>query len=159
MRYIFKLLLNKYYHVMKRISLFAMLGVVLLCLTVACNVPMNKDGYVKGFVSFVEEVETKGANYTLKDWEKADDRFENYTEDYYERFADRLTPADQKTLGRCAARYAKARAASSLKGLSDDIEDGVNFMEGYMEQMGENVQNDVDQMMQQMEDDWDDDTD
>ena len=122
--------------------------------------PESKDGYVKGFVAFVEEVEANGSNYTLKEWEKADDRFENYTEDYYERFADKLTPADQKTLGRCAAKYAKARAASALKGLSDDIEEGANFMEGYADELGTEVREGMGQMVQPMEnDDWDDDDD
>lgn len=145
---------------MKRITFFVILSAVLLCVTTSCNVPMSKDGYVNGFVAFVEEVEANGSNYTLKEWEKADDRFENYTEDYYERFADKLTPADQKTLGRCAAKYAKARAASALKGLSDDIEEGANFMEGYADELGTEVREGMGQMVQPMEnDDWDDDDD
>jgi len=145
---------------MKRITFFVILSAVLLCFTTSCNVPMSKDGYVKGFVAFVEEVEANGSNYTLKEWEKADDRFENYTEDYYERFADKLTPADQKTLGRCAAKYAKARAASALKGLSDDIEEGANFMEGYADELGTEVREGMGQMVQPMEnDDWDNDDD
>lgn len=145
---------------MKRITFFVILSAVLLCVTTSCNVPMSKDGYVKGFVAFVEEVEANGSNYTLKEWEKADDRFENYTEDYYERFADKLTPADQKTLGRSAAKYAKARAASALKGLSDDIEEGANFMEGYADELGTEVREGMGQMVQPMEnDDWDDDDD
>lgn len=142
---------------MKRYSLLVMLGAALLCLTAGCNVPMNKDGYVKGFAAFVEEVEAKGASYTLNDWERADDRFETYTEDYYERFADKLTPDDQKALGRYAARYAKARAASKLKGMSDDIQEGINYMEGYMDELGESVSSDMEQLIQPMEDDdWDD---
>lgn len=136
---------------------FWLIGAALLCLTmVSCNIPMSKDGYVKGFTEFVEDVEANGANYTLKDWEKADDLYENYTEDYYERFADKLTPEDQKALGRCAAKYAKARMASQLQGLSDDIEEGANFMQGYAEELDDDMSSVVNQMIEEMEEvSWD----
>ncbi len=143
---------------MKRSVCFGLLGALLLSMVaVSCNVPMNKDSYVKGFESFVAEVEANGANYTLNDWEKADERYENFTDDYYERFAGKLTPEDQNALGRCAARYGKVRMASARQGMSDDIEDGINFMEGYLEEAGDDMIDEVNQMIQQMEEvSWDD---
>lgn len=139
---------------MKKSIVWGVLAVVLLCTTmISCNVPMNKDGYVKGFVKFVEDVEANGSNYTLKDWEKADDLYENYTDDYYVRFYDELTREDQKILGRCVAKYTKVRMASELKGLSDDIEDGANFMEGYLDEIGDDMDATMEDMMRDLDDD------
>lgn len=146
---------------MKRKHYFLMLVAALLFLSVtSCNVPMSKDAYVKGFAKFVDEVEAQGATYTLKDWEKAEDTFEKYTEDYYERFADKLTPEDQKALGRSAAKYAKVRMAGQLKGLSEDIENGANFMQGFAEEVGDDMDTLMSQMLQDMDEvSWDDDDD
>ena len=146
---------------MKKNLYLSMIGAVLLSLAMAsCNVPMSKDSYVKGFAKFVDEVEAQGATYTLKDWDKAEDTFEKYTEDYYERFADKLTPEDQKALGRSAAKYAKVRMASQLKGLSEDIEDGANFMQGFAEEVGDDMDTLMSQMLQDMDEvSWDDDDD
>ena len=153
-RYLLYILFDLNLFIMKKSIVWGVLAVVLLCTTmISCNVPMNKESYVKGFVKFVEDVESNGANYTLKDWEKADDLYENYTDDYYVRFYDELTREDQKILGRCVAKYTKARMASELKGLSDDIEDGANFMEGYLDEIGDDMSATMEDMMRDLDDD------
>ena len=69
------------------------------------------------------------------------------------RFYDELTREDQKTLGRCVAKNTKVRMASELKGLSDDIEDGANFMEGYLDEIGDDMDDTMEDMMRDLDDD------
>ncbi len=145
---------------MRKCLPLGLLLALLLCLaTAGCHTPMNKDAYVQDFTEFVEKVEADGADYSLRDWEQADERYEDFTDDYYERFADKLSPEDQKTLGRNVARYTKIRMAYALQGLSDDIEDGTNFMKGFLEESNDELDAPVDQLMQEMneldEADWD----
>ena len=69
-RYLLYILFDLNLFIMKKSIVWGVLAVVLLCTTmISCNVPMNKESYVKGFVKFVEDVEANGSNYTLKDWE------------------------------------------------------------------------------------------
>jgi hypothetical protein len=43
--------------------------------------------------------------------------------------------------------------ASELKGLSDDIEDGANFMEGYLDEIGDDMDATMEDMMRDLDDD------
>lgn len=106
-------------------------AIILFC---SCG-PTNKDKYLKQFEAFVVETEQNADNYSSKDWEKANDIFEEFTDDWYERFAQKLDNNDKKQVGRYVARYHKVCLTHAIKGFSS----AASMLEGYAEEMGENL--------------------
>lgn len=108
-----------------------MLGTVLLC---ACS---SKYSYLNQFEKFISEVESHSANYTLEDWAGADAQFHAYSETEYQKYQDKLTPEDRNQLGRLTARYSKVRYKSALQQTGDYVEDVLDAVEGFVEEMDE----------------------
>ena len=50
---------------------------------------------MKDFKKFIEKVEAAGSDYTEEDWKKADEKFETFTGDRYEKFSSELTIDEQ----------------------------------------------------------------
>ena len=61
----------------------------------ALSACQSKDSYVKEFSDFVDKVEMEAADYTDKDWKKADLKFSDLSTDIYAKFEEELN-ADEK---------------------------------------------------------------
>ena len=65
--------------------------------------------------SDIEKVEAAGSDYTEEDWKKADEKFEAFTGDRYEKFSSELTIDEQVEITKLKATYATRRGLSTLK--------------------------------------------
>lgn len=83
---------------------FILITTFLVAFFSSCS-PKEKDGYIKEFASFVDEVEKNADKYSHKDWDKAEDKFEDYVDDLFEQFADELSTDDKVSIGQLALRY------------------------------------------------------
>lgn len=110
---------------------FSIIAIITLAVLASCA-PLNKDSYLKQFDAFVTKVEQNADKYSHDDWDDADDRFEDFTEDYYERFADKLTNDDKKQLGTLVARYHKVLMMHAINKFSS----AATMLEGYAQEMG-----------------------
>lgn len=117
--------------------LLLVLGTVLMC---ACS---SKDSYLNQFEKFISEVESHSANYTLEDWAGADAQFHAYSETEYQKYQDKLTPEDRNQLGRLTARYSKVRYKSALQQASDYVDDVLDAVEGFVEEMDEEGEDEI----------------
>ena len=68
-----------------------MMFVAVIALFVFNGCSDSKESYVKDFKKFIEKVEAAGSDYTEEDWKKADEKFETFTGDRYEKFSSELT--------------------------------------------------------------------
>ena len=67
----------------------------MLLVMFALSACQSKDSYVKEFSDFVDKVEMEAADYTDKDWKKADLKFSDLSTDLYAKFEEELN-ADEK---------------------------------------------------------------
>ena len=94
-----------------------MMFVAVIALFVFNGCSDSKESYVKDFKKFIEKVEAAGSDYTEEDWKKADEKFETFTGDRYEKFSSELTIDELK------ATYATRRGLSNLKNGVDKLLD------------------------------------
>ena len=67
----------------------------MLLVMFALSACQSKDSYVKEFSDFVDKVEMEAADYTDKDWKKADLKFSDLSTNLYAKFEEELS-ADEK---------------------------------------------------------------
>ena len=101
---------------MKKIILMAFALLVL-------NACADKESYVKDFGAFIEEVRNDADSYSDKDWEKADKKFEKYTGDIYEKFAEELTADEKMEIAKYQTTYSSLRVKAGFKDFGKEIEE------------------------------------
>lgn len=102
-----------------RLMMFAAV-IALFILSGCCD---SKESYVKDFKKFIEKVEAAGSDYTEEDWKKADEKFEVFAGDRYEKFSSELTIDEQVEITKLKAAYATRRGLSTLKNGVDKLLD------------------------------------
>ena len=100
-----------------------MMFVAVIALFVFNGCSDSKESYVKDFKKFIEKVEAAGSDYTEEDWKKADEKFETFTGDRYEKFSSELTIDEQIEITKLKATYATRRGLSNLKNGVDKLLD------------------------------------
>ena len=100
-----------------------MMFVAVIALFVFNGCSDSKESYVKDFKKFIEKVEAAGSDYTEEDWKKADQKFETFTGDRYEKFSSELTIDEQIEITKLKATYATRRGLSNLKNGVDKLLD------------------------------------
>ena len=78
---------------------------MLLAITVFSCRPYSKESYLEKYDKFISEVSEKGADYTDKDWKKADERYQKFNEDWYDRFKEDLTWQEKATTVKYTLQY------------------------------------------------------
>ena len=110
---------------------------VCVIITTACST--GAKGYLRSFESFVERIERHADSYTEKQWEKADNQFEIFTGEKYDKVEACLTPEQKKKVGELTARYYKVRLKSAGGDILDNIRGGLNYLEGFAEEIIDEV--------------------
>ena len=70
----------------------------MLLVMFALSACQSKDSYVKEFSDFVDKVEMEAADYTDKDWKKADLKFSDLSTNLYAKFEEELSAEIKKIL-------------------------------------------------------------
>ena len=95
----------------------------MLLVMFALSACQSKDSYVKEFSDFVDKVEMEAADYTDKDWKKADLKFSDLSTDIYAKFEEELN-ADEK------ATYAGLKMKAGVKDAAKKVD---KFLDGLKE--------------------------
>ena len=102
---------------MKKIIYVALMAMVVLI--TACQ--QSKEGYIKEFESFVEEIAEECADYTEEQWEDVAEEFELLVKKA-EKYQD-LTAEDKLELAKVQANYAGLQAKKSIDKVIDGVKD------------------------------------
>lgn len=86
------------------------------------------------YVSFLDEVSQEYKNYTPKDWERMDVKFEKFNGEWYRKYEQELSFKDELKLQAYKMKYAYYRALSEGKSAMDGILENVD-----VEQMKKDV--------------------
>ncbi len=99
--------------------------------------PFTADGYVERFSKFVAEVEKKHKEYSDKDWEAADKKFETYSSEYLEKFKDELTPEQKKMVNQLQGQYTAFKTAGTateiIEAIKESLENAVEKTKGFID--------------------------
>lgn len=109
------------------------ISTLLLFVLGACtNEPRNKADYIKKFSAFTESVEKNYKTYSDEAWEKKDEMYEKFSEQWFDEYEDVLEFKEKVELKKMALKYKLYRNGAKLKG---GIEAGVEALI----EMGEDV--------------------
>ncbi|GHT08016.1 hypothetical protein AGMMS49525_17210 [Bacteroidia bacterium] len=101
----------------------------------------SKDDYISDFSDFVSGIETNYKTYTGEDWTQADEEYQLYVGEYYEKHEAKLTAEDQRTIGKLKAKYQTIVMKHNAKQLIDGVSDGLNQLEGIVNGVLEEINN------------------
>ncbi len=119
---------------MKTISKLGFLALV-MAMMISCA-PTSKENYMEKYVSFLDEVSMEYKDYTPKDWEAMDEKFEKFNGEWYQKYEQELSFKDELKLQGYKMKYAYYRA----------LAEGKSAVDGFVESI------DVDQMKKDVED-------
>lgn len=118
--------------------IFCMLSAALLLNSCHFN---TKENYLKDFSNFIVGIENNYQKFTEEDWNAKEIEYEKFIGEKYDQFQSQLTDKDQQTIGKLKARYFKIVFKSGLDQLENDIREGAEQLEGFMEEMTESNSN------------------
>ena len=89
-------------------TLFALITMIIVA---SCSSPLNKEAYLEKFDSFIDRIEDDYRDFSAEDWKNADDEFNKFTGEWYDKFEDGFTVAEEFTITGYQARYYIYKAA------------------------------------------------
>ncbi|HEB61991.1 MAG TPA: hypothetical protein ENI82_02460 [Bacteroidetes bacterium] len=105
-------------------------GIIFLFSNCTFDECTSKTLYIVSFENFIDKVENNYDEFTSKDWEKADAKFEKLTEECYDKFENKLTDRDKKKIVKYGIKYSFYRIRSGLSlDLNIDNDDVDDFLD------------------------------
>jgi len=96
----------------------------MLLVMFALSACQSKDSYVKEFSDFVDKVEMEAADYTDKDWKKADLKFSDLSTNLYAKFEEELSAKLQATYAGLKMKAGVKDAAKKVDKFLDGLKEG-----------------------------------
>jgi hypothetical protein len=106
---------------MKAASLLLILSFALFACSEEAKLERQKSAYFKRFNSLVEKVESKGADFSAKDWEATDEALDQFTGIEKNELQAVLTEEDRDFIHELENRYEKAY----LKNVGNNLLKGI----------------------------------
>lgn len=119
---------------MKTLSKFCFLAFA-MAMMISCA-PTSKEKYMEKYVLFLDKVSQEYKDYTPKDWEAMDEKFDKFNGEWYHKYEQELSFKDELKLQGYKMKYAYYRA----------LAEGRSAVDGFVESI------DVDQMKKDVED-------
>lgn len=88
--------------------------------------PTSKEKYMEKFVSFLDEVSLEYKEYTPKDWNKMDEKFEKLTGEWYHKYEKEMTFKEDMKVQGYKLKYAYYKALAEGKATFDGFVDSVD---------------------------------
>ena len=107
-------------------NLFKIIFIVFAAVVVSylfTDCSLTKEGYLKKFESFVEQVETQGGTFTEAKWQETEQTFNTLSGKEYDKFKAELTSDEKKQIVKLQARYRAAQVKFGIKYLKDSLKE------------------------------------
>lgn len=111
-------------------TLLALVAVALLA--AACNMFASLPDRMD---AFVDSVEKNAANYTQDDWNKANEQYQAFCQEFQEK-KDSLTGDEVKQFRSAMGRYASIAVKSGIDSVVSSVEEIGNSISGAFEEVG-----------------------
>ena len=96
----------------------------MLLVMFALSACQSKDSYVKEFSDFVDKVEMEAADYTDKDWKKADLKFSDLSTNLYAKFEEELNADEKAEIAGLKMKAGVKDAAKKVDKFLDGLKEG-----------------------------------
>ena len=115
----------------------------------SCSAPDTKEAYMEKFEQFVDNVEANYKTYDEGDWKEANEKFEKFTGEWYDKFESNFSLSDEFVIKGLEARFYIFKAADETtdyfeEHLKDDYEELRDKVEYYIEN---DMKEDLEQLM------------
>ena len=125
--------------------------IILMASLFSCSTPLTKESYVEKFESFIEKISNEHSSFTKRDWQKADEKFDKFDNEWYKKFEEELTWKEYLTVKKLKTQYYYYSGKESAKTywnkyLKDDYTELRKELEYYIEN---DMDEDVDAVMDQ----------
>ncbi len=104
--------------------------VLMLLALIALSACQTKDSYVKDFSDFVDKVKVEAADYTEKDWEKADQKFSRLSTETYAKFEEELSTEEKAQIVKLQAVYAGVKMKAGVKDAAKKVDKLLDGLKG-----------------------------
>lgn len=137
-----------------------MLFVVAIAI-VSCA-PSTKEAYIEEYKEFIREVSDDWKKYDESDWERAGNKNEKFSGDWYNEFSDELTKKEKTHIAAYNAKFKMLRVAGksknavnkAVKELSNDNE--VDELADDIQDVGKEIEKAGSNILDEIEDFFDD---
>ncbi len=96
-----------------------MLVALLTVLFNSCT-PLNKEDYLERYQRFMDDVSKDYRFFTSEQWQKANEQFELFSNEWYNKYRNQLTLEEKMRLAGYKVKYNGLRAASEIGKLYDE---------------------------------------
>jgi hypothetical protein len=66
---------------------------------------MSKESYIDRYEAFIEEVSNERDSYTDDDWKDADEKYEKYNKEWYDKFESELSWKEKLKITKYSTQY------------------------------------------------------
>lgn len=119
-------------------KIWLLVGIITILLFVSCQ--SSPLGYVDSFESFVERVEKNASSYSQEQWEKNDEKLQNYIE-RYDKEKQKLSSDEKRKVGELTVRYYKARMKSLGLNIIGEIGGWIDYLQGFADGITKDIEN------------------
>lgn len=131
----------------KQIVKYLIFGI--LTLLYSCS-PMTKESYLKDYKDFISEVCSENSNYTEKDWKNADEKFQKYSKEWYNKFKDEILLKEQIVLAKYQVQYNLYKYKGNANEIISNVFGNYNKLEKKVKYYAENdMSDDIDFLISQ----------
>ncbi|MDX1477651.1 MAG: DUF6565 domain-containing protein [Saprospiraceae bacterium] len=141
---------------MKTLIVALTLVVVAGCQINPCG--MSKDRFLENYERFVNEVAEQDLSSDARAWKRYDDRFEQFTDQCYPKFEDKLSRSDKRKFASHSVRYAYHRYGRSFfhdlehdEKLKEEMRELGENLGKYAEQLGEEFSDAINEFVQEID--------
>lgn len=124
---------------MKKVLLNVLCAFTIILAANSCTTGYSKSSYVSKFEKFVNKVETHCNDYTERDWNKADERFDAFLEKR-EKYEEKFTSTERKIVRRAIWKYRRIRIKAGLKDVWGDVTEAYDEGKGFLEDLNESIE-------------------
>ncbi len=152
----------------KLISKFVLIG-FLLSLLNSCA-PFTKESYLEDYKQFIEEVKKNHENYAKEDWREADEKFNQFSGEWYNDWKDEMTWKEKMIVSGYEVQYNLYKGSSigkeifkffnkkNVKDLKEKIKEykeqnmdkGIKEIQKQAEEMGEEAVKEINEIFKEL---------
>lgn len=126
-------------------------GVLMILLVITSCAPQSKESYLENYKEFISEVTQESEKYSEQDWEKSDEKYQKYTEQWYAKFEDEFTWKEEILLTKYKFQYNLAKMKKGSKDFFDTyLRDDYEQLKEQIKYYSENeMDEDIEYILQQ----------
>ncbi len=117
----------------------------------AACAPISKDSYMKRYEQFMTEIKQNASSYNDDDWLEKDEQFREYSDVLYNKFKDKLTPSEKRTLLKYKLQYNMSQGFNKSSNWVTDMVNSIDLdaaasrIKSFWDEISESVSSEIEE--------------